>query len=653
MVIISILIAVILVSTGFITAGRHANDIQKMSLIMTFFVSLAVASLAFPYFQMSAHNDFFAVLASLRYGTQSLAMNVNGDIAYSLNLQQPLFSVYSILLYLLYILGPVCASIFFIGFSRSLVERIRMLGAEHVHVFSELNERTAEVALSLSKTKPGSLRIFCSSDNASEALKIKARASHSLLVRHDETKVRMSRRRKYHFYEIFDNPDLTLKHTSELVSVLKRKNHTANATIRVFVSHAQLELVRNIDRKNGSDGNYVRIRYIDENQAEAVELFNRMIDLLPVDPSGYHYTLLIVGCGECGINLFRTAAWLLVLPRSTYTIHVVDKDARRIASKLKEECPEFLNAPLEDYFRKEGNTKNYDIIFHEIDAESAAFTRLLEDIKTPDLSVCAVKEDVLNHRTAVRLCRHYAADSDTLSAPPIVARMRSKDTSDLIREQSWADQESENAYTAMSEHAKIFYFGNLETHYDYTNLIHPELEEAAKVIHRSYWNSSEWTPEIETEFYRYVNYDSSFAQALAMLIRRRYILSSKPESENPDAWIRNRLDDEEYLAFLGDAEHDRWNAYQRINGWRCAGLEQVRAIAKATAGRNVKDDSLLLHPAIVPCAQLAQREKDVDAIRREFDPNAKGVNYVQVDRFIIRCLPDILKSEPIKEQKKK
>ena len=632
MALIAILVSVVILLIGFWFVRKNRGDLKKQSLIMTAAISLSITCLTFQYFQLSAHNTLFATLAAIRYGTQAITMNVNGDIAYSLNLSQPLFTIYSLLLSALYILGPLCASMFILGFSRSVVEYLRFRQKGHVHVFSELNERSVVIASSLYKKRPDSMRVFCQTENASEALKTKARASHSLLVRYDETKLRLRKKRKYHFYEIFDDHNLTLKRTAELVSVLNKQKKPVSATTRVFINHDQLEMVRNIDERINADGYNVRIRYIDENQAEATELFHHMMNTMQIGQKGYHYNLLIIGCGQCGLSIFRTAAWLMVLPESTYTIHLVDKNARTIASNLKEECPEFFNAPLEAYFTDDPTGKNYDIVFHDLDVKNAAFSDLLNTISVPDLIVVALKEDNLNHQIATKLCRIFASESDALSVPPLAARMRSKETSTLI-----------------SGSAPIYYFGSIEKRYDYNNLIHPELEEAAKVVHRSYYRSNEWTPEIEHEFYRYVNYESSFGQALAMIARRRYILASKPSNIDSDAWIKEKLSDEKYLSFLGFAEHDRWNAYQRINGWRCASLEQTRVIAESTGGAKVKNDALLLHPAMVSCQELQKREEDIDSIRRQYNPEAKGVGYIQSDRYIVGCMPEILQSEPIEE----
>lgn len=624
--------ALLILLYGLFSVRRIRFDLQKTSLIMTVCISFAVTALTFPYFLAKNQNLLFSVLASLRYGTQILGMNVNSEIIGSMNLSGGIRWIYVFLLYLLYTLGPVFASMFLLGFSRTIMEYFRFGRKKNVHVFSELNEKTIVTAETLFRRHQDGLRVFCDSDRASEALKTRARAAHAILVREDEISLRLRKGRSYHFYELYSDPGKTLLMTSKLISRIRKNKKSCSATIRTFINHSQLEVIKDIDEHLTAEHANVKIRYVDENAAEATELFHRVIPLLPIGTPGYHYEILIVGCGDCGASILRTAAWLMVLPESSYTIHVADRNARTIASALKAEAPEFLNAPLDCYFRNSSAEKNYDIVFHDLNVESTDFTELLSALKQPDLSVICTHDDILNHRIAKQIERFCPGSGK--SSPLTAVRMRSGKTAELVKNES-----------------RFLYFGSLESRYSYSSLIHPELEEAAKVVHRSYYGSDEWTPEIEQTFFRYVNYDSSFAQALTMLARRRWILASKPDGVNPDDWIHQVLNDEEQLAALGYAEHDRWNAYQRISGWRCASLEETEAIARESDGKRVKSDRLLLHPAIVPGSELAAREQAVNAIRRKYWTDAPGVNYVQADRQIIACLPEILKSESIDGQK--
>ena len=84
MALIAILISVVILLIGFWFVRKNRGDLKKQSLIMTAAISLSITCLTFQYFQLSAHNTLFATLAAIRYGTQAITMNVNGDIAYPL-----------------------------------------------------------------------------------------------------------------------------------------------------------------------------------------------------------------------------------------------------------------------------------------------------------------------------------------------------------------------------------------------------------------------------------------------------------------------------------------------------------------------------------------------------------------------------------------
>ena len=631
--ILYLLLSVVIFASGIVIAWHHRNELQKMSLSMTVAISFAVTVLTFPFFAGRTRNLLYAFLAALKYGTSILSMGVNEDVIYSMQLEEPLFTIYNILLSAFYILGPIFASIFLIGFSRSIVEFLRFGRFRQIHVFSELNERSVTIAQSLYERNPNELRVFCASRNAPDALKSKAALSHSLITDKEITALHLLKSHTYEFYEIQDDPDRIFPQTTELLKHLNQKGFT-DSVIRVFISHSHFELLREYDERFSKDGSSVQIRYIDENAAEAIELYSHMIRLLPVGIPDYEYKILLIGCGDTGASIFRTSASLMILPKSHVTFHIVDRNARNLIACMKAEAPEYFNAPIDAYLSSAHGEKNYDVVFHSFDAESSQLLELLDEIGTPDLSVVAIHEDLTNHRIARRILRHLTAKSDTLEEPLIAARVRSNKSISMIESNS-----------------PIYYFGSMEKHYSYDRLIHPQLEEAARQVHLAYYQSAEWTPEIEAAFYRYVNSDSSFTQALSMFAKRRYILSSRPEGIAPEEWIRQVLDDPERMEWLGSAEHNRWNAYQRIHGWRRATLPQVEAIVRKTDGRQVKDDSLLLHPAIVPYKELAATEAAVDQIRRLVRPDAPSVNYINADRNIIRALPVILKSEDLSTER--
>lgn len=611
---------------GIALAREKKNDLKTLSLIMTVSISFAISLLTFPYFQNKSANLLFSILSTIRYGSQCIGMNVNSEIVGSLNLTEPMKTFYTVYLYSLYIAGPIFASMFVISFSSTLIEMVRYIRYKNVYVFSQLNERSAAIAESLFKSHRNALRIFCNTENAPEALKTRARACHGLLIKRDESRLHLSKGRVFEFFELDEDMEKTLNGTTQLAEMLKNSGvDLKNITVRAFVNHSQIEMVRDFDTRLAESCPGLKVRFVDDAQSESVEVLHSLMGRLPIGEPNYHYNLMIVGCGVGGSAMLRTAAWLFALPKSTFTIHVFDKAAKTAASGIKKESPEFLNAPLEKYFSSDPAGKNYDIVFHEAAAESEAFVRETEALPDMDLVIVSLGDDAVNHTVVRILQRIFAARNNSLKVPLIAARIRNENFAKLIH----LDETT-------------IYYGSIKKHYSYEHLIHPDLDQAARKCHKAYSGDPVWTDQDEYDFCRYVNHDSSFAQALTMVARKQYILHSKPANISESEWIRRVLNDENQLKMLGDAEHERWNAYQRVSGWRRASLEQADVIASRTGGKKVKDDNLLLHPAIVPVEELPYVEERVDEIRRKYNPNASPCRYVQVDRDIIKKLPEIL-----------
>ena len=134
------------------------------------------------------------------------------------------------------------------------------------------------------------------------------------------------------------------------------------------------------------------------------------------------------------------------------------------------------------------------------------------------------------------------------------------------------------------------------------------------------------------------------AQALTLEYRKEYILSRKEvdDGRSDTEFLKDWLEDPENLALLGDVEHLRWNAYQRLHGWRTADMAQVENIAKASGGKRVKSDEIMIHPALVPLEDLPKVEEEADRIKKSVDPLSSPTRYVVLDREILVKLPEIL-----------
>ena len=92
---------------------------------------------------------------------------------------------------------------------------------------------------------------------------------------------------------------------------------------------------------------------------------------------------------------------------------------------------------------------------------------------------------------------------------------------------------------------------------------------------------------------------------------------------------------------MADAEHDRWNAYERTHGWRRADEKLTAGIIRKYEGRKANDPELKLHPAIVDNKDLAAAEKMVNSLLEEYGTDYR-VHYLDADKDIIKKITYIL-----------
>ena len=625
--VIYLLLALLIHWGGVVLSLRVKDDMKAFSACLTLSVSLAISVLVFPSFIESGDDILIALLGAMNYGVRAVGMNVSGGMLDGLELNGIIGYVYRIFLYVLYILGPTFASIFVVSLFRNVNDNIKMMGNRNIHIFSRINERSLAIAESLSKDKSKTL-IFCNGSTADDQLKIRARSLHAI-IREGNERVHIFKNRIYEFYELADDHEECMIDTSALCDHLtngKQKHYSKeNVIIRFFVSRDSLELIRNLDRQYGDQ---VYLRYVDEENAMAVDLFRTYKDKLT---EVSHNNIFIFGSNELSMDILRNALCMMVWPGSSYEIHIFDRDVRSFAEKLKSEAPEVLNEEFESYFDgtiDEG--ANYNIHFHSFDNNDAYFTDEIEDLPIPNIIFVCKDYDEDNYNTSLQLKRLYGSLNSELIVPFILCDLKDKNLNQMI--------EDEN----------IVFFGDRSTRYDYKRIIAPEIEDTAKRIHLAYYSDPEHDclalPKNEqdkliadTHFYNYVNQNSSYGAALSAEYKLAYVLKGRPEEVSEKEYADTYLQDEGNIDSLSVSEHQRWNTYQRLQGWRKADLEQANTICRQTDGKKVKDDDLLLHPAIVEYDELLLVEMAIDKIYADNNSDKK-CDFVEADKKIVRNL---------------
>ena len=624
-------LAIIVLVIGLIISFRGKDDVQRFSASLTLAASFTITCLVLPYYFLYESDIVIAVLSAIRYGIISVGMNVNGDIVNELELVYPFSLIYSVLLDAMYILGPFAASLFIISSFRNLLAYFRSKRHKRIHVFSEINEKSLSICESLYNSSRNQTIIFCNADGYYASLEKKARTCKAILFKDGVSSIRLHRNKSYEFYILDENSQNTLKDTTSLCEkLIKDKRYRKEKVIvRYFLSDTSLELVRNLDQKYAKD---IYLRNIDEDNALAIETLLRNRDYLS---SKKHREIYLFGSNNLTKAFLNNLLCLLNQPNSSYNISIFDSDVRKMAEEILFSSPEVLNMELDNYFSpllyKEAR---YNIHFYEVNENSCEFLDIYEELRRPDMVFICGDDDMENYEIAQNLKRLYAYRSEMLDYPIINCLLKDKDLNSAIVDET------------------INTFGNYSEMYNYNNLVHPELEDAAKRAHLSYLGDDALKADKkkqeellnESGFYIRKNNMSSFAVALGLEYHLAYIKSLNYDNEDTRTFVNEWLSDEYNMSELAIAEHERWNAYQRIQGYRCPDDEQLKKIAEKSEGRSVSDASLLLHPALVEYDKLADREKQVDEIYASYNLNKKSA-YIQLDKDFLEKIFIILGHE--------
>ena len=246
--------AVLILIFFIIRAVRSKGSLRARSAILTAGFSLAVTALVLPYFMEKENGIIYALFKSVRYGVSSIAMGADSQVTEALSDGTITGAVSASLLYLLYIAGPVTASVFLISFSRNIIERILQCGSRQEHVFSGLNEKTAVIAESIHSSSPRDMITFADTPTDQDNdLFTRITRIGSFLQKGGIDKKNLRRNRRYVFYVINDDADKNLSTLSALCSSLisSRRYEKGNVTVRYLASRNSLDLIRDIDSRFG------------------------------------------------------------------------------------------------------------------------------------------------------------------------------------------------------------------------------------------------------------------------------------------------------------------------------------------------------------------------------------------------------------------
>lgn len=450
-------------------------------------------------------------------------------------------AVYTIYGSFLFVLGPIFTSIFVLSFFKNLASywKYKCSGAKMLCYFSELNEKSIELANSIRSTE-GKRALICFFDvferNEEEDFELIGRAQRMgcICFKRDITQIELKRgERVRKFYFIGKDEDENVKQALSLIERCRAdtKWYNSNKTqFYVFSTAADSEvLFDSVDMGN------MKVRRVNG-------IRNLAINTLLNEPVFEHYieqegrkkiSVLIVGAGTYGTELAKALTWCGQIPNFDVSIHILDQK-KDLESKFNALAPELMSKNKE---RKEGEP-HYEIVFHPgVDVARTDFSKLLGAMENITTAFVTLGNDALNVDVAMKLRRDCARlkIKQGYATPRIYSVVYSTMKNKTLHKNS-----------NLTGADGIKFIGSIGERYSLANIEQIALEEVGAQLHHFWWNCQEGS-RASYEQYEY-NRRASVAAAVHVVVLDLLKVHFSDDDE------RKRI------------EHERWSAYMRAEG---------------------------------------------------------------------------------------
>ena len=455
-------------------------------------------------------------------------------------------SFYNLVAAIFYILAPVMTAGFVLSFLKSFKSLIRFKfsAKKEVFIFSELNKKTVNLALSVNEAKPKAVIVFCdvsdqtredNNDAIESLLDIKAiifQKDISSLKLHHHSK---DQKRGVHFFIISEDDE---KNLLQYNALLKSYSNMENGKIYLFSRSSQGDLTFNQFsekkikcRKYDSDF-LIIYNYLYEH---GVNIFKTAREVKGEDKL---ISIVIVGFGLNGKMLTKALAWFCQMDGYQQEINVYDAD-QKASSRFAEQAPELLK----EEFAHPTNPEEAQYIINIHDGIEVGTKEFLDEIdavadRATFVFTC-LGDDERNLDTAMKIRMLLERHNNKA---PIVSVVYTSDKEYINKATNFKDQPY-----------GIECIGSYENTYSYDFVINSPLEKAAIGVHTRYDSST-----MSLFSYAY-NFRSSCASAIHEKVRSELGIngSNKKASERTP----------EEISATEVLEHKRWSAWIRSEGY--------------------------------------------------------------------------------------
>lgn len=569
--IICISICIALIILGIVYAGVLIFSKKRFKFPIAGFILLEFLGgviLFFPTNWLIFNEPFKSTLISIHNALQLFTIDAGFDsmIGVSDELEAAgIKELYYTVAAIYYIVAPVLTAGFIMSFLSSFHNfiRFKLSFNREVYMFSEMNQKTVNLAKSIKEKKKRAVIVFCDitkqvkedhDELYEELLDIKAICLSGDISVANINHHSKNENKGVHFFLISEDDEKIINQYNALV---QRHFLMENGKIYLFSRSAQSDLVfnSNLDRKDPNNPDKpikkkIQCRKYDSDFLIIYNyLFEKGIEIFksakPIDDKTKQINVLIVGFGLNGKMLTKALAWFCQMDGYRVEINVFDANPNA-ESEFAEQAPDLLNKAFAKPDLPEEN--QYVINIHSgVAFGTKEFDDAVEAIadKVTYAFTC-LGDDERNLATAMKLReifeRKYNSGEEDKKYPHIVSVV-------YTGEKEYVGE----ATNHKAQKFDIECIGSYEHTYSYDFVIDSPLEKAAIGVHTRYGAST-----IGLFGYSY-NFRSSCASAIHLKTK----VKLKIHNSN---LARDKLskDDIEAIAAM---EHRRWSAWTRGEGF--------------------------------------------------------------------------------------
>ena len=517
-------------------------------MLIEFFSGTAIY---FPVYWIFFNEPFKTVLISIQSTLQLFTINGGFDGFFDVvdelsAISEGFKNAYYTLVAINFIVAPILTAGFIMSFLSSFQNfiRFKLSFGKEVYVFSEMNQKTVNLAKSIKEKKKKVAIVFSditkqikeeSDELYEELLDIKA-----ICLGGDITTLNFYHHSKnpnkgVHFFLISEDDE---KLISQYSSLLKKHADMENGKIYLFSRSAQSDLIFNskTDKKiqcRKYDSDFLIIyNYLFEN---GVELFKTAHE---IDEKTKQINVAIIGFGLNGKMLTKALAWFCQMDGYRLEINVFDSDPEA-RSLFAEQAPDLLNPTFAKPDLPEEN--QYVINIHAgIAFGSKEFDDAIASLSEKiSYAFTCLGDDELNLAAAMKV-RELVEKKNNKA--PIISVVYTGNKEYVA-----------GATNHKGQNYDIQCIGSYEHTYSYDFVIDSELEKAAIKVHTRYGAST-----MGLFGYAY-NFRSSCASAIhtkakiALKVHNAHLAKSKLTTDEIEA--------------IAAMEHRRWSAWTRSEGF--------------------------------------------------------------------------------------